>query len=195
MLIEWASSTYLVAPNWKRFWIPGSRLQEEETLYLVSFIVSTSIHPGPLHNQKYTCWETSSIRQIIMHWSHVHRAQSSTKVRFACLSLHLINLWKFKKKKRYRLFKLFNFLYENDDSWSSTFYRTLASLWWFENVVRFEAPFCTRERKEQWSVLWTLCYICIINIWSGSLEVNLNDPFGSYLIEIFQCGPFTRKRS
>lgn len=99
MLIDWASSTYLVAPNWKRFWIPGSRLQEEETLYLVSVIVSTSIHPGPLHNQKYTCWETSSIRQIIMHWSHVHRAQSSTKVRFACLSLHLINLWKFKKKR------------------------------------------------------------------------------------------------
>lgn len=91
MLIEWASSTYLVAPNWKRFWIPGSRLQEEETLYLVSVIVSTSIHPGPLHNQKHTCWETSSI--------HVHRAQSSTKVRFACLSLHLINLWKFKKKR------------------------------------------------------------------------------------------------
>lgn len=99
MLIDWASSTYLVAPNWKRFWIPSSRLQEEETLYLVSVIVSTSIHPGPLHNQKYTCWETSSIRQIIMHWSHVHRAQSSTKVRFACLSLHLINLWKFKKKR------------------------------------------------------------------------------------------------
>lgn len=99
MLIEWASSSYLVAPNWKRFWIPGSRLQEEETLYLVSVIVSTSIHPGPLHNQKYTCWEPSNIRQIIMHWSHVHRAQSSTKVRFACLSLHLINLWKFKKKR------------------------------------------------------------------------------------------------
>lgn len=89
----------LAAPNWKRSWIPGSRLQEEETLYLVSVIVSTSIHPGPLHNQKYTCWETSSSRQIIMHWSHIHRAQSSTTVRFACLSLHLINLWKFKKKR------------------------------------------------------------------------------------------------
>lgn len=89
----------LAAPNWKRSWIPGSRLQEEETLYLVSVIVSTSIHPGPLHNQKYTCWETSSSRQIIMHWSHIHRAQSSTTVRFACLSLHLINLWKLKKKR------------------------------------------------------------------------------------------------
>lgn len=162
----------LVAPNWKRFWIPGSRLQEEETLYLVSVIVSTSIHPGPLHNQKYTCWETSSIRQIIMHWSHIHRAQSSTTVRFACLSLHLINLWKFKKKKRYRLFKLFNFLYENDDSWSSTFYRTLASLLWFENVVRFEAPFCTRDRRERSSDQYCELYAIFVLLIYGQVVLG-----------------------